>query len=210
MNVRRLLPLSGIVFVVIIALGIIVISDSTPDTDASAADVASYYGSHEIREAVSAFVLAATTPFLIMFAARLATAGWAAGRSRVWPLMLVGGSILTAAIFLVGAAVHFALVDGADNGVSADALQALNLIDGSTWVAFNAGLGVMMLGAAGSLIPLARTYRWLGWVALVLGIALFIIFADFIALLLTGIWIIITSVVLFRDRDLEEVQAAPL
>ena len=54
----------------------------------------------------------------------------------------------------------------------------------------------MMLGAAGSLIP--RGSRALGWSALVLGIALFIPFADFVALLLTGIWIIVTSILQFR------------
>lgn len=56
----------------------------------------------------------------------------------------------------------------------------------------------MMLGAAGSLLGTARGYRWLGWAALVLGIALFIPFADFFALLLTLIWIIVTSVMAFR------------
>ena len=39
--------------------------------------------------------------------------------------------------------------------------------------------------------------RWLGWAALVLGILLFIPFADFIALLVTLVWILVVSVVLF-------------
>jgi hypothetical protein len=57
-----------------------------------------------------------------------------------------------------------------------------------------------MLGAAGSLLGTGRAYRWLGWAALVLGIALFIPFADFFALLLTLVWIIVTSLMMFKAK----------
>jgi hypothetical protein len=77
----------------------------------------------------------------------------------------------------------------------------------TTWAAFNAAFGVIMLGAAGSLLADGRGGRWLGWVALLLGIALFIPYADFIALLLTLIWIIVTSVLLFRARLVYRVAA---
>jgi hypothetical protein len=71
----------------------------------------------------------------------------------------------------------------------------------------------MMLGAGGSLLartrPRTRLYRWLGWAALVLGIALFIPFVDFVALLLSGVWIIVTSVMLFRERAEAQYAVAP-
>ena len=65
---------------------------------------------------------------------------------------------------------------------------------------FNSGFGVMMIGAAGCLLPRTGLDRWLGWAALVLGIALFIPFADFIALLATGLWIVVRSVTLYREH----------
>ena len=55
-----------------------------------------------------------------------------------------------------------------------------------------------MLGAAGCLIPSRGAHRWLGWAALVLGIALFFPIADFFAALLAAIWIVVASVVLAR------------
>jgi hypothetical protein len=64
-------------------------------------------------------------------------------------------------------------------------------------MAFNPAFGVLMLGAAGVLIS-ARTLPWLGWVALVVGIAAFVPFADFFALLATLLWIAATSVILTR------------
>jgi hypothetical protein len=203
MTVNRVLPLSGIVFVVLVVVAV-VISGDTPGTDDSAAKVKSFYDAHSVRQAITAFVLAASVPFLVFFAARLgealAPAGQAAS-SGFWRRVLIGGSLLTGASILLTAAIHFALADGGDQrDVSGAAVQAINVLDGNTWIAFNAGFGVMMLGAAGLLVPAVGRYRWLRWSALVLGIALFIPFADFIALLLTLIWIIVASALLFGER----------
>lgn len=202
MELKRLLPLSGIVFVVLVILTIVVIGGDTPESNAPGGKVLSYYDAHQVREALAAFVFAVSIFFLVCFSVAVATALWPAeaGRRPVWEIVLIAGSVLTAATVLVTAAVHFALTDGATNDASTSALQALNLIDGNSWVAWNAGLGVMMLGAAGSLIPRVGAYRWLGWVALVVGVALFIPYADFIGLLLTLVWILVMSVMLFRAR----------
>jgi predicted permease len=77
-------------------------------------------------------------------------------------------------------------------------------------VAFNSGLGVMMLGAGWAVVAGARLLpRWLGWIAVVLGALLFIPFADFIALLLTLIWIIVASIMLWRTHERSVVAATP-
>jgi hypothetical protein len=54
-----------------------------------------------------------------------------------------------------------------------------------------------MLGAGASLLA-RRAYPVLGWIALLAGILLFIPFADFFALLVSGLWIIVTGVIAFR------------
>ena len=84
-----------------------------------------------------------------------------------------------------------------DDSVTGGGLQALAGLDQATWVAFNAGLGVLMLGAAGALLahkasPGARLDRTLA------GIALYIPFADFAGLIVSGLWIITVSVKQFR------------
>jgi hypothetical protein len=204
MDVRRVLPLSGVAFVVLALVAVIGLGGDTPENDASGAEVLSFYDDHTVRQAIAAFVLAASVPFLVFFGISLATALWSGsgGRPPVWEYVLIGGSILAGGTFLVSALVHFALADAGDSGLSPDAIQGINSLDANTWIAFNGGLGVMMLGAAGCLLPRARAGIpvWLGWTALVLGIALFIPFADFVALLLTLIWIIVVSVILFRAQ----------
>jgi hypothetical protein len=211
MEMPRLLPLSGIVFVVLALVAVIVFGGDTPGSNAPGGEVLAYYDAHQAREVIGAFVLAASVPFLVCFAVTAAMGLWPAeaGRRPVWEIVLIAGSALVSAALLVAAAVHFALADGATNDASADALQAVNLIDGNIWVAFNAGFGVMMLGAAGSLIPRGGAYRWLGWLALVVGVALFIPYADFIGLLLTLVWILVMSVMLFRARLLVTHGVAP-
>jgi hypothetical protein len=178
----------------------------TPSEGASAAEVLSFYDEHSVRQGIAAFVFAASVPFLVFFAVSLAaTVPWSEGAERpgIWRHVVVAGSAVAGAALVISAWVHFALADGADNDLSGEALQALNALDASSWVAFNAGLGVMMLGAAGCVIPRARAALpvWLGWAALVLGIALFIPFVAFPGLILTLLWIIVVSVMLFRRSE---------
>jgi hypothetical protein len=199
---QKLFHLSGIAFVAVVALSIGV-GGSTPGTDDPAAEVVSFYNDNEARQFVTSFLFAATVPFLVLFAVGL-------GRvvSSVWSQVTVAGAILVGSAILATSAIHFALLDAAGNEVTSDAVGALNALEGSTWVAYNAGLGVMMLGAAGVLLS-AGVMRWLGWSALVLGIMLFIPFVDFVALLLTLVWIVGTSIVLARSSTEPRNAVAP-
>jgi hypothetical protein len=201
MDLRRVLPLSGIAFVVIALVAVIAIGGSTPTTGDSPQSMFDFYDDEGVRQAIASFVFAASVPFLVFFAISLA--GASRDRSdegaQLWRQVVVAGGVLTGAGILASAWIHFALADGADNGVSPTAIETLVTLDSDSWVAFNAALGVMMLGAAGCLIPGGN--RFMGWSALVLGIALFIPFADFFALLLTLIWIIVESVILFRGAQ---------
>jgi hypothetical protein len=208
MKARNLLPLSGIVFVVLVAVAVAGVGGSTPDPDASAAKVMSFYSAHQGRQIAAAFVLALATPFLVAFAVALASSLWRKDERPVWELVLLVGSALAGTAVLVTATVHVALADGADK-LSANGLQVLNVIDGNTWVAFNAGLGVMMLGAAGSLLSRAAGSRWLARTALALGVLLFIPFADFFAMLATGLWILAASIALVRRERGAAYSTAP-
>jgi hypothetical protein len=194
------LPLSGAAAVVLVVASFAGLGGDTPGSGDSAAKISAYYGSHEAREMIAAFVLAASAPFFVMFGVSLATSLWPAGAQRrpVWHGILALGSAVAGGAFLITALIHVALVGTANNsGVSSGALQALAGLDESSWVAFNGGLGVLMLGAAGALLA-RKTSPVLGWIALAAGIALFIPFADFVALIISGLWIIAVSVKQFR------------
>ena len=200
MDTRRVLPLSGVAFVVLALVAVIGLGGETPSNDASPAEILSFYDAHTVRQGIAAFVFALSVPFLVFFGVSLASSLWteSADRQPVWQCVCIGGSVLAGAGLLIAAWVHFSLADGADNKVAAEALQGLNTLDSNAWMAWNAGFGVMLLGAAGCMIARTRAHQWMGWAALILGIALFIPFADFFALILTLLWIIVASVMLFR------------
>jgi hypothetical protein len=187
--------------VALIIVAVVGFGGGTPSESASAAKVESFYGGGPARQYIAAFLLAAAAPFVLAFAVSVASRH--ADRSA-WALLLVCGGTLFAASILGTAFVHFALTEAGDKGISGDALRVLNILDADTWTLFNPSLGVMMLGAAATLLARPSAPRWLAWAALVLGVALFIPLADFFALLLSGIWIVAESVMLYRRAPAAE------
>lgn len=210
MNFGKLFPLAGIAFVALALVAIMGLSGSTPGTDASAAKLASFYSDNDVRQFVTSFVLAAAAPFLVLFGIALVDA-WGrveSGPVSTWGFVLLAGTVLSAGAVLLTAFVHLALSDAAEVGDAPTALQALNSLDGNTWMTFNPAFGIMMLGAAGALFSVGAR-RWVCWMPLLLGVALFIPFADFFALLATLLWIAATSIVLARGPLRASYVAAP-
>ena len=200
---NRLLALSGFGFVILVIAAFGGLGQDTPGGGDPAEKVKAFYAAHQNHQIAAAFVLAAAVPLLVLFSVGLAQTLWPADPARrpFWQIVLLGGGVLAGATFAIAALCHFALADIADKAaVSNGALQTLNELDSNTWLALDAGLGVLMLGAAGSLIPRAGAERALGWLALIAGIALFIPYADFPALVATGLWILAMSVVLLRGH----------
>lgn len=198
--IGRLAPLSGLVGVLMVIVSFAVLGGDTPGSGDSGTVVDTFFSAHQGREFASSIVLAAVAPFLVIFGASLALALWPGDgmRSALWQLVLVAGSAIAGAAFAISGMVQFSVADAADQSSAGPAtVQALNILTADTWVAFNAGLGVMMLGAAGTLLS-CRAWPVMGWIALAAGIALFIPFADFIGLIVTGLWIMAASVLLFR------------
>jgi hypothetical protein len=76
----------------------------------------------------------------------------------------------------------------------------LNVLDGDFWVALNGAFGILMIGCAGLAFTRTSSPRWVPWGALLLAVALFIPFADFIALLVTLLWMLVQSVLMLRRQ----------
>jgi hypothetical protein len=199
-SARRLLPLSGVVFVALVVISFAGLGGDTPGAEDSPAAITAFYDSPQWRNIVAALFIAAAAPFLVIFGVSLASALWPAdgGRRPLWQVGLVAGSAVAGAAWLVTAFIHFAVVDAANqDGMTAGAVQSLNVLDADSWIIFNSGMGVLMLAAAGALL-VRRVHPVLAWIALVDGIALFIPYADFFGLIVSGLWVIAMSVTLAR------------
>jgi hypothetical protein len=199
MKSQRLAPLTGVVFVVLLFLGFVVFGGDTPDLDDSGSKIADFYGDHQGSQITAVILVALSTLFLAVFAVSLRDylRGTGAG-GDFWPMLALVGGVVSVAGFLFAVGVHVALVDGGDKNISADAMVALNAIDSDDFFAFALPLGIMLLGAAGATLKAgAALPRWLGWAALVLFIVQFTP-AGFIAFGLTGIWIIVASILMYQ------------
>jgi hypothetical protein len=199
----RWLSLTGVAFVIIVLLSFSALGQDGPDEKASAADITSFYDAHRGSQTATAFLLAAAAPLIVLFGISLAMAFWPVhpGARPLWQIVMIGGSVFTGASFAIAALFHLAVVIGADtNGISPGTMQAFNALDSHVWIVTGAGLGVFMLGAAGSLTSRSTVFRTLRWIALAAGIAFYIPFAGFIALVVSGPWIIAASIALFRRQ----------
>jgi hypothetical protein len=198
---RDLWALTGALFVVLVIIAFIPLGGNTPSGDDSAQKVVSFYSDNDTREIVAALVLSAASGALIFFSAILKGRIEGLLRERsILPNAVLGGGILAAAGFLGGAGIHFALADYADD-IQPAAAQALNAIDNDFFLPFTTGIAVLLLAASLAAIR-GKTLlpAWLAWV----GIVLFVIFftpIGFVAFGLSGIWIIIVSVLLYLRGD---------
>jgi hypothetical protein len=195
MKSQRLAPLSGIAFVVLVAVGFIAVGGNTPDVNDTPTKITSYWTDHHDRQVVAAILVALGAIFLAIFTASLRDRMRGARGEGLWQnLILIGGGASVAG-FLVAVGFHVALADGGDHHFSADAMVALNALDNDSFFAFAIPLAIMLLGAAGATLKVGVLPRWLGWTALVLAIAGFTPL-GFISFGLTGIWIIIAGILL--------------
>lgn len=199
--------LTGALFVVLVIVAFFALGGDTPDGDASARKVVSFYDDNEGKEIAAAVVLALSTVPLLWFTSLLR------GRLRdvlpqgsVIPTFAAGGGALAAAGFASAGAIHFALADYSSD-IQPAAAQALNALDSDFFLPFTTGLAVLLLALSVAAIRSSVLPRWLGWV----GVVMFVVYftpAGFVAFGLTGIWIIVASVMLYLRGGAAPAQAA--
>ena len=189
---ERLAPLTGVVAVAII-IAVFSIGGSTPDEHDSASKVWAYYSRHHDKQIALAFILAIALPFLVFFASTLRHELRRAGGTGQLSTAAFGGGVLAAAGFGLLSTVHIALSSAGERVVTQATVQTLNVLDNNDFVPAVAGVALLVLAAGLSVVRHGGLPRWLGWVAIVLGIAAFTP-AGFIAFLAGGVWIIVVSI----------------
>jgi hypothetical protein len=199
--------LTGALFVVLVLVAFIGLGGDTPDGDASAQKVVSFYSDHETKEIIAAVVLSLGSVSLLFFSSTLRERFRAAviGPSAL-PGFAFGAGVLTAGGFLAAAGIHFALADYAED-VQPAAAQALNALDSDFFLPFSTGVAALVLASSLLAIRTKLLPQWLGWV----GILLFIVSftpVGFIGFGLSGIWIIIASVLLYLHGETATVASA--
>lgn len=195
---NRFLPLSGIAFVVIAVVAIIVLGGSTPDVDASSAKIVSFYTAHYGHQSTAPYVLAIGTLFFAVFGATV----WQTFAARnddsfgrlAGAVALVGTAVAVCG-YLVAAAFHLALAEAVHHGISGGGAQALNALDARGYQPFVIGTAIFLLGAAPLMVRTSGVFRWFGWIALAIGVASFTP-VGFFAFVGANLWIVLVSILM--------------
>lgn len=198
MRASVLLPLTGVLFVVLIVASFLV-GGETPDADAPVREVVKYWTDHDSQNMIGSVIEALAAVSLLFFAATLRRTSnrWTDG--SILPSVAFAGGIVAAAGIGVDASIRFAAADVAGD-VDPVVLQTFS----AAWANF---FFPMVVGIA-SLILATSLAGWHSralpkWLA-VIGILIFIAFftpAGFIAFLVGAVWIIVLSVLLWRRES---------
>jgi len=199
MNAKTIGPLTGILFVVLVIVAVL-IGGETPSTDDPAEEIVDFYLDNDNSQQLASALLALGCVALIFFLGTLrralrAAAGDDGGLSTV---ALLGGLVIAvgASIF---AGIGFTLGDAADE-LPPGAILTLNALNSDMFFTVAVGTAVFNLALALAVLRHGGLPRPLGWVALVIGIA-GLTPLGFFAFVATGIVIVWASIALAMRAD---------
>jgi hypothetical protein len=206
---ERLAPLTGAVFFALIA-AVFVLDNNSPDANDSTASVVSYWTTHHSRAVVAGLLGSLAVVFLIWFASSLRSAmlRYEGGTGRL-SMLAFSGTLLVAFGGAIGSSLDFVLGDVSvdlHNGHADFVIQTLSALDGDFFLPFVGGLLVLMVSSAVLTFRHGALPKWLGWVSVVIAIAL-VTPLGFIGFLASLVWILVVSILLYLRQDSEPTPA---
>jgi hypothetical protein len=191
----RLAPLVGLVFVVLIVVGIVG-SGESPEGNASSAKVISYYSNNSSKVKTFDIIFIFAFLALVLFAAVLRSYLRSTPASEGAAALVLAGALLMAVSALIGSAVELGLAENISH-LEPAAVQSLNLISDEIFLPALGGAFLFGLGSGIAILRGARLPNWLGWVAIVIGVLAVIPPTSFPALFALVIWTAIVSVLMY-------------
>jgi hypothetical protein len=198
----RFLPLLGALFVVLVAVGYVLIGD-TPSHHALGPEIRDAYD-NETKHQIAAFLVALGAVTLLFFAGYFrAVLGRLHRSGRISANVALAGLVVAATGLAVQSLVHAALAEAAQTSQFSDqALQPLNALDGWTFYPILIGSSTFLLASGVALLRGRRFFAPpLAWAAVVLGVLTLAPILGFFAAFISGIWIVIISLVLFARSE---------
>lgn len=203
----RLAPLTGVLFAVVAVVAAFA-GEETPKANASAVKVILYYHVHRSKIETSSLLFAIAFLIFMFFAGALrsylrrtpAAEGAAA-------IVLAGGVIMTVGAAL-GGAIEYGLAHNISH-LSPTAAQAVNVVSNEIFLPLLVGVFVFSIASGVAILRGAALPQWLGWVAIVMGIAALIPPAFFPMLVVFVIWSVVVSILVYRhDKETTSTPAA--
>ena len=193
----RFAPLTGLVFGALIVV-VVVTSGSSPNSKASGAKVIHYYSTHRNNARVTDILLAFAAVFFLLFAGTLRARLRRVDAAEALSALCLAAGVLLCVGLASSAAIDYSLAD-VPGRLSPSAAQALSVLDNNLFVLPLIGAGTFGVVAGLAVLRAGTLPGWLGWTAVVIGVATFTP-VSWIGLLAMVIWTIVVSVLLLvRD-----------
>jgi hypothetical protein len=194
MTGKQLLPLSGVASVLLIVASFIVVGES-PDLDAPAREVVSFYTDNDSSLQFGAALLALGAFFFMLFATTIASL---LRRDPARGAVAANFSFAGGIVFAVGATIFAGLAftagDAVDD-VGPTTLQTLHVLEMDMFFTVAVGTAAFLLGSGVGALKSGVLPSWLAWAAIVIGV-IAITPLGFFGFLALGIWTLIVSVML--------------
>jgi hypothetical protein len=199
-HLSRLTPLTGVVFAVLAAAAFLTAQGAPKDT-ASGAQVIAFYEAHSTSAQASDTLWMFAFAFLLFFAGSLrAYLRPMPGVEALSSLVLAGAAVLTA-----GATAYFGFdyaLASVPSHVAPAAAQALNVLALKLFLPVSAGGLVFGVASGLAILRGAQLPKWLGWVAILIGIVTASP-AGLLGILLFIFWTATVSVLIWRRSRAE-------
>ena len=190
-----LVPLTGIAFIVLLAVSLIV-QGSPKGADDGPAAVAKWYLDNKDAAEISAFIGVVGAALLIFFGAYLRKVlEDAEGPGSMLPILALIGATIVAIGGAIDGLLLFAAAEAADD-IPAPEIQTIQAIWDNDFLPFFLGVLVFLWSVGLSVLRSGVLPKWLGWFAIVFGVISLAGPIGFIGALGAAVWIIIASIML--------------
>jgi hypothetical protein len=204
MTLRRWLALGGIASALFFIVSFVT-GGNEPNDHASAARVISFYRDHRGANIVSALAGALASVLLVLFAVRLRELLQGGDRNdSLLPNAAFGGALILAVAVLGAASITFALVRAGHYRLPGPA-QTLNLLSQDSIFVLAGGLSVLFLATGIATVRKPVLPRWLGWVAIVIGVLAIAGPLVLLAAPLSVLWLLVVTILVSTRKDLRDI-----
>ena len=190
-----LVPLTGVLFVVLLILSFVV-SGEPPDADEPVQEIVDFYVDDKDSIMASVLIGGVAVVSLLFFGAYLRkvfSAAEPAGHGMLSPLVLAG-TVIMAVGAGIDMTISFALAEAAED-IDPVAVQSLQALWDNDFMPIAIGIVVLLLSSGLSIVRYGALPKWLGWVAIVLAVV-GMTPIGFVSFMGGALWVIVVSIML--------------
>lgn len=193
-NSQWLVPLAGVAFIVLAAIGF-AIQGEPKSADDPVNEIVDFYLDNKDSIIVGTVIGIAGIFLLLVFASYLRQILQAALPDSILPRLVYTGLVITAIGFAIDATILIALAETADE-IEPNSVQTLQALWDNDFIPIALGILTFLWSFGLSVIRSGVLPSWLGWIAVLLGIVALIPPIGFAAFIGAALLILIVSVML--------------